>query len=105
MYNEMLQRSGANCFKCLHKWKLNFTSGITFISVVSLLNKFTNTYGYKQGEEYSSKQGGKNPVSNSSFDSELHTDPEIFHFIASRLKVCNSICYVSRPDLQRLCLL
>ena len=89
MYNEMLQRSGANCFKCLHKWKLNITSGITFISVVSLLNKFTNTYGYKQGEEYSNKQGGKNTVGNSNFDSELHTDPEIFHFIASRLKVCD----------------
>eukprot|EP00800_Vazella_pourtalesii_P015213 TRINITY_DN4074_c1_g2_i2.p1 TRINITY_DN4074_c1_g2~~TRINITY_DN4074_c1_g2_i2.p1 ORF type:complete len:320 (+),score=38.63 TRINITY_DN4074_c1_g2_i2:37-996(+) len=86
MYNEMLQRSGANCFKCMHKWKLNFTSGITFISVVSLLNKFTNTYGFKQGEEFSSKEGGKNPVGTPNLESQLQTDPDIFNFIASKLK-------------------
>lgn len=90
MYNEMLQRSGANCFKCMHKWKLNFTSGITFISVVSLLNKFTNTYGFKQGEEFSSKEGGKNPVGTPNLESQLQTDPDIFNFIASKLKVCLS---------------
>ena len=88
MYNEMLQRSGANCFKCLHKWKLNFTSGITFISMISLLNKFTNSYGYKNGEGYASDERGKNAMGSNNFESEQQTDPEKFNFIISKLKVC-----------------
>ena len=88
MYNDMLQRSGANCFKCLHKWKLNFTSGITFLSVVSLLNKFSTSYGNKNGEGYSSNEGGKKTMGSSSFESEQQSDPEKLHLIASKLKVC-----------------
>lgn len=92
--NSMLQRGGAQCLKTFHKWKLSITSGMTFLGVVTLLSRFTNSYSSKSDDTYYNI-GANTPNTGNSNTSRFgnygnkdqDANPEIFHFVASTLKV------------------